>query len=171
MVPQSLTRLAVAVGGLALSLTAGAGVASADPDLGPAINTTCSYSQVGAALNAEDPAAAAQFNASPMTQGYLRQFLASPPARRQQLAQQAMAVQGLRSNLDSSRSSPTPATTTERSGATQLAQSGRYCWSSARANRLWRLAAQAVCHPRALTQCRTFLSHLPCFGELTDALR
>ena len=94
MVPLSLTRLAVAVGGLALSLTAGAGVASAAPDLGPAINTTCSYSQVVSALNAQDPAAAAQFSASPMAQGYLRQFLASPPPQRQALAQQALAVPG-----------------------------------------------------------------------------
>jgi hemophore-related protein len=94
MVTLSLTRLAVAVGGLALSLTAGAGVASAGPDLGPAINTTCSYSQVVSALNAQDPAGAAQFNASPVAQGYLRQFLAAPPAQRQQLAQQAMAVPG-----------------------------------------------------------------------------
>ena len=50
MIKLSLTRLAVAVGGLALSLTAGAGVASADPDLGPIVNTTCSYPQVMAAL-------------------------------------------------------------------------------------------------------------------------
>ena len=68
MATLSLTRLAVAVGGLALSLTAGAGVASADPDLGPVVNTTCNYSQVTAALNAQDPAAAAQFNDSPMAQ-------------------------------------------------------------------------------------------------------
>jgi len=94
MVTLSLTRLVLAVGGLALSLTAGAGVASAGPDLGPAINTTCSYSQVVSALNAQDPAAAAQFNASPVAQGYLRQFLAAPPAQRQQLAQQALAVPG-----------------------------------------------------------------------------
>ena len=52
MLKLSLTRLAVAVGGLALSLTAGTRVASADPDLGPAINTTCSYQQVVSALNA-----------------------------------------------------------------------------------------------------------------------
>jgi hemophore-related protein len=94
MVKLSLTKLAVAVGGLALSLTAGAGVASAAPDLGPAINTTCSYQQVVSALNAQDPSAAAQFNASPLAQSYLRQFLASPPAQRQQLAQQALAVPG-----------------------------------------------------------------------------
>src|SRR5277367_4760172 len=85
MATLSLTRLAVAVGGLALSLTAGAGVASADPDLGPVVNTTCSYSQFTAALNAQDPAAAANFNASPVAQGYLRQFLAAPPAQRQQM--------------------------------------------------------------------------------------
>jgi hemophore-related protein len=94
MFTLSLTRLAVAVGGLALSLTAGAGVASAGPDLGPAINTTCSYSQVAAALNAQDPAAAAQFNASPMAQGYLRQFLASPPGQRQQMLQEAQGQPG-----------------------------------------------------------------------------
>jgi len=94
MATLSLTRLAVAVGGLALSLTAGAGVASADPDLGPAINTTCNYSQLTAALNAQDPAAAAQFNASPVAQGLLRQFLASPPSRRQAMAQQMESSPG-----------------------------------------------------------------------------
>src|ERR1700722_5086395 len=94
MATLSLIRLAVAVCGLALSLTAGAGVASADPDLGPAINTTCSYSQVVSALNAQDPAAAANFNASPVVQGYLRQFLAAPPAQRQQMLRQALAVPG-----------------------------------------------------------------------------
>lgn len=62
MVKLSLIRPAVAVAGLALSVTFGAGVASADPDLGPIINTTCSYPQVIAALNAQNPAAAAQFN-------------------------------------------------------------------------------------------------------------
>ena len=85
MVPQSLTRLAVAVGGLALSLTAGAGVASADPDLGPVVNTTCNYTQLTAALNAQDPATAAQLNGSLVAQAYLRQFLASPPGQRQQM--------------------------------------------------------------------------------------
>jgi hemophore-related protein len=83
MATLSLTRLAVAVGGLALSLTAG--VASADPDLGPVVNTTCNYSQVTAALNAQDPAAAAQLNGSLVAQAYLRQFLASPPGQRQQM--------------------------------------------------------------------------------------
>jgi hemophore-related protein len=89
MVRLSLTKLA-AVGGLAVALTAGAGVASADPMDG-IINTTCNYGQVMAALNATDPGAAAQFNQSPMAQGYLRQFLASPPPRRAQMAQQIQA--------------------------------------------------------------------------------
>jgi hemophore-related protein len=89
MIELRWTRLAVAVGGLALSLTAGAGVASADPDMGPIVNTTCNYSQVMAALNAQDPAAAAQINASPLAQSYLRQFLAAPPSRRMAMAQQA----------------------------------------------------------------------------------
>lgn len=93
MVRLSLTKLAAAVGGLTFALTAGAGVASADPMDG-VINTTCNYGQVMAALNATDPGAAAQFNQSPMAQGYLRQFLASPPPRRAQMAAQLQASPG-----------------------------------------------------------------------------
>jgi hemophore-related protein len=82
----SLTRLAAATGGLALSLTAAAGIASASPDLGAAINTTCTYPQAVSALNAQNPAAAADFNASPVAQSWLSSFLASPPDQRQQMA-------------------------------------------------------------------------------------
>ena len=88
MVTLSLTRLAAAVGGLTLSLTIGAGVASADPDLGPVINTTCNYSQVVSALNAENPAAAAELSASPSAQAVLRGFLASSPYQREQIVQE-----------------------------------------------------------------------------------
>ena len=94
MIKLSLTRVAAAVGGLALSLAAGAGVASADPDLGPIVNTTCNYSQVMAALNAQNPAAAGKFNSSPIAQSYLRQFLAAPLSQRQAMAQQAMSTPG-----------------------------------------------------------------------------
>jgi hemophore-related protein len=87
MVILSLTRLAAAVAGLGLSLTAGAS-ASADPDLGPVINTTCNYSQVVSALNAQTPAAAAQLKGSPSAQAALRGFLASSPDQRQQIIQE-----------------------------------------------------------------------------------
>ena len=92
MVRLSLTRLAAAVCGLTLALTAGAGVASADPD--PIVNTTCNYGQVMAALNATDPGTAAQLNQSPVAQSYLRQFLAAPPPRRAQMAAQLQSMQG-----------------------------------------------------------------------------
>jgi hemophore-related protein len=91
MIKLSFARQAVAAAGLALSLTAGAGVASADPDLGPIVNTTCNYAQVMAALNAQDPGAAAQINSSPVAQSYLHQFLVSPPSRRMAMAQQLAA--------------------------------------------------------------------------------
>jgi hemophore-related protein len=94
MVNLSLSKLAVAVGGLALSLTAGAGVASADPDLGPIVNTTCSYPQVISALNAQDPATAAQFSALPQNESFLRQFLASPPSQRLRTAQMMQSAPG-----------------------------------------------------------------------------
>jgi hemophore-related protein len=91
MVRLSLAKLAVTFGGVAVALTAAAGVASADP-LDPVINTTCNYGQVMAALNATDPAAAAQFSQSPIAQSYLNQFLASPPAKRRQMAAQIQAM-------------------------------------------------------------------------------
>jgi hemophore-related protein len=95
MVTLSLTKVAAAVGGLALSLTVGAGISSADPDLGPIVNTNCNYGQVMAALNAESPQAAAQFNSSPAAQAWLRHFLASPPSKRQQMAEQVQALPAL----------------------------------------------------------------------------
>jgi hemophore-related protein len=94
MIKLSLTGLTVAAAGAALSLTIGVGSASADPDLGPIVNTTCNYGQVMAALNAQNPAAAAQFNASPFAQSALKQFLASPPSRRMAMAQQAASSPG-----------------------------------------------------------------------------
>ena len=88
MATLSLARLLAAVGALALLLIPGAGVASADPDLSPAINSTCNYSQVMSALNAASPAAAAALSASPTAQAMLRGFLASSPDQRQQIAQE-----------------------------------------------------------------------------------
>ncbi|WP_343599201.1 hemophore-related protein [Mycobacterium sp.] len=88
----SLTKLALAAGGLALSLTAGVGVASADPDLTPIINTTCTYPQAMAALNAQDPAIASRFSSSPLAQSWLRSFLSAPPDQRERMIQQLRSM-------------------------------------------------------------------------------
>lgn len=87
MIKVSSARLAAVAGGLALSVTAGVGTANAAPDLGPFVNTTCSYPQVISALNATDPAAAAQFTASPMNVSAVQQFLAAPRSERQRMAE------------------------------------------------------------------------------------
>jgi hemophore-related protein len=87
MMELSPIRVAVTVGGLAISLAAGTGIASADPNLNSAVNTTCSYPQVMAALTAQDPRA----NDSPMAQSMLRQFLAAPTAQRQRMAEAIVA--------------------------------------------------------------------------------
>lgn len=84
-------KMAVGMGALALSLTAGAGVAFADP-VDTIVNTNCSYPQVVSALNAENPSAAAQFNSSPVAQGYLSRFLAAGPAQRRQMAAQVQGI-------------------------------------------------------------------------------
>jgi hemophore-related protein len=86
MAMLSLTRLSAAAGALIVSLTASIGAASADPDLSPAINTTCSYPQVVSALNAQSPLAASQLNGSPTAQAALRGFLSSSPDQRRQIA-------------------------------------------------------------------------------------
>jgi hypothetical protein len=57
----------------------GDGVSSSS---GPMVNTTCNHPQVMSALNAQDPAAAAKFSASPMSQSYLHRFLDAPPDQR-----------------------------------------------------------------------------------------
>ena len=80
----SKTSVAVAFCGLALSVTAGAGVASADP----VIDTTCSYPQVIAALNTENPTLGAKFSSNPLAGAMLSNFLASDPVERQRLAQE-----------------------------------------------------------------------------------
>jgi hemophore-related protein len=86
------TNVAVVFGGMALSLTVGVGVASAAPDLGPLVNTTCSYPQVVAALSAQSSQAADEFNGQPMAQSMLSSFIASPVEQRQQIAQQVLAT-------------------------------------------------------------------------------
>jgi hemophore-related protein len=92
MVKLSSMKLVVAFGGLALSLTTGVGVASADPDVTALINTTCSYPQVVAALNAQAPDLANQLSASRMAQSSLQGFLASPVDQRQQTVQQLQST-------------------------------------------------------------------------------
>jgi hemophore-related protein len=82
----------IAAGAIALSLTSGGAVASADPDLGPVVNTTCTYPQAVAAMNDQAPAAAQQFSASPLAQSWLRSFLAAPADRRQRMVQQVQSL-------------------------------------------------------------------------------
>jgi len=87
MVKVLSTRLVLALGGLALLLTTGVGVAYADPD--PLVETSCTYEQFMAALQAQSPSTAKAFNANSAAQSMLRTFLDSPVDQRQQILQQA----------------------------------------------------------------------------------
>ncbi|HEX2286769.1 MAG TPA: hemophore-related protein [Mycobacterium sp.] len=86
------TKILAASGGLVLSLTAGAGIASAQPDVSPIINSTCTYPQVMAALEAESPDVANQLSATPAATAWLRTLIDSPPAQRQQMVKQAQSI-------------------------------------------------------------------------------
>lgn len=96
---RSHAKVLAATGGLVLSLTAGAGLASAQ-DLSPIINTTCTYPQVLAALNAQDPAASAELTSSPMAAGMVQDFLASPIPQRQATVQRLQGVPAAQQYLD-----------------------------------------------------------------------
>ena len=94
MVTRWSVKLALAAGGAALSLSAAAGVASADPNYNDnsIVNTTCNYPQVMAALNAVDPAAAQQVATTPAAQSWLGTYLAAPPDQRRQMLNQAESL-------------------------------------------------------------------------------
>jgi hemophore-related protein len=90
------SRLKLCVGvsaaALTMSWTTSAGVASAEPDLSPLINTTCSYSQIVAALDAQAPDLAEKLSQYPQAQAKLQQFLALPANGRQQMIQEGLAA-------------------------------------------------------------------------------
>jgi hemophore-related protein len=94
MVKRSSTKLAVTVGGLALSLITGAGLASADPDFGPMVSTTCTYDQAMAAVHTENPMAAQYLSQSPPNLQFLRVFLDSSPDQRVNLLNQIKNNEG-----------------------------------------------------------------------------
>ncbi|CAJ1510906.1 hemophore-related protein [[Mycobacterium] burgundiense] len=88
MIKPSLTKLAVAASGLALSLSAGAGFASADPTYGPMVDTTCSFDQAMTAVRTENPMAARYLDQSPPNVQFLRVYLGSPRDERINLLNQ-----------------------------------------------------------------------------------
>lgn len=65
---SSSTRFAVTITGFAaVAALLGAGVAGAEPmsDLAPLLDSTCSFTQIDAALHKVDPATAAELDAAP----------------------------------------------------------------------------------------------------------
>jgi hemophore-related protein len=90
----STTKLIVATGGVALALSAGAGLASAAPE-DAIINSTCSYPQVVAALNAQDPNLGSQLQTTPAAQAWLQSLVAAAPAQRQVMVNQAKSWPGI----------------------------------------------------------------------------
>ncbi len=93
MVTRSMSKLAAAAGGLALVALAGAGIASADGLSEQAINTTCNYGQVHAALQAQNQLFASLLDSHPDAQQFLQDYLASGPSARRVKAQNALTSQ------------------------------------------------------------------------------
>jgi len=93
------TKVVVACAGLALSLGTGAGIASAQPNVSAIVNSTCTYPQVMAALNAQSPKTANDLNANPIATGWLQGLVAAPPDQRAQMVQQVQGIPALQPYL------------------------------------------------------------------------
>jgi hemophore-related protein len=85
------TKMIVGCSGVLMSVFASAGIASASPDVEAIVNSTCTYPQVMAALQDQDPGAARQLSGSPMATGWLQQLVASPPEGRRAMVAQVQA--------------------------------------------------------------------------------
>jgi hemophore-related protein len=92
------TKAIIASCGVAAALAAGTGVAAAAPNDAIA-NTTCTYPQIIAAVNAQDPAVGQQITSNPVAVGYLQQFVASSPDQRRNLIAQAQAVPAITAQM------------------------------------------------------------------------
>jgi hemophore-related protein len=84
----SKSKLVVCCAGLVLSLGAGTGIASAQPDVSAIVNSTCTYPQIMAALNDQNPAAASELNGNLLSVLWLQRLVASPPDQRAEMIQQ-----------------------------------------------------------------------------------
>jgi hemophore-related protein len=93
------SRMAAGLGGLAVALAAGSGIASAAPGDEAIVNSTCTYPQVIAALTAQDPGAANQVTASPVATGWIQSLVAAPPAKRQQMIDSVRGVPQIQQNV------------------------------------------------------------------------
>jgi hemophore-related protein len=78
MVNSFCKKLAATVGVAATCLAAGTGIASADP----LVDTTCTFPQVIAALNVQNPDLAQKINGNGLAKSMLTNFLNQPPAQR-----------------------------------------------------------------------------------------
>jgi hemophore-related protein len=75
------------------------GIASAQPDVSAVVNSTCTYPQVIAALNDENPGVANDLNTSPIANGWLQSLIAAPPDQRATMVQQVQDMPSLQPYL------------------------------------------------------------------------
>jgi len=90
-------RLIIGSGAALVALAAGSGIASAQPDVESIVNSSCSYPQVMAALNAQSPESAKQIQSNQMANSWLQQLVASPPDGRRAMIAQIQAYPQLNS--------------------------------------------------------------------------
>ena len=91
------TKLTVGCSALLFAGFAGAGIASAEPNVDAIVNSTCTYPQVVAALQAQDPVIAQKVLNNGMFTGYLQSLVAADAYGRQQMISQLQAYPELAS--------------------------------------------------------------------------
>ncbi|AWT51368.1 hemophore-related protein [Mycolicibacterium smegmatis] len=88
MMKKSMARVGVALAGLTLSLTAGTGLAGAEPDVSALVDSPCSFDQAMTAVRTENPLAAQYLDKYPANIEFIRVFLGSPRDERVNLLNQ-----------------------------------------------------------------------------------
>lgn len=94
MITRPLAKLAAGMGGLAIALSAGAGLAAAQPSYDSMVDSPCTYDQAMRAVHTENPMAAQYLDQSPPNLKFLQVFLSSPREERVSLLNQIKNNQG-----------------------------------------------------------------------------
>lgn len=79
------TKVTVGCSALLVAGFAGSGIAAAEPNVDAIVNSTCTYPQVVAALQATDPVVADKVLTNPMMTGYLQSLVAADPNGRRSM--------------------------------------------------------------------------------------
>jgi hemophore-related protein len=89
---RATNKLIAGLCGVAASIVVGSGIASAAPNIDAIVNSTCTYPQVIAALDAQSPETAGELQSNGLATAWLQSLVAAPPDQRRQMIAQVQGI-------------------------------------------------------------------------------